>query len=158
MSQSLGHVPNILLADDDQDDCLLFEEALHDAALTIRLSIVHNGEQLMLKLKEGRDLPDLIFLDLNMPRKNGFECLSEIKQNVSLVKIPVVIFSTSFEPNVVELLYSKGAHYYICKPNEYPQLVQVVYNAITMSLQNAGVRIPVEEFVLSPESCLNEKK
>ena len=72
---------NILLADDDQDDCLLFKEALDELAITVQLTAVQNGEELMQLLNKAEILPDLMFLDLNMPRKNGMECLFAIKQS-----------------------------------------------------------------------------
>src|SRR6185295_4050117 len=97
---------NILLADDDTDDCIFFKAAVKEFSMATTLSTVHDGEQLMeLLTKEGNELPDVLFLDLNMPRKNGFECLSEIKQNKNLEHLPVIMFSTSFEQEVVNLLY-----------------------------------------------------
>ena len=83
---------NILLADDDADDCLFFTEALTGSPLSTHLTTVPDGEHLMQLLSnEKYELPDVLFLDLNMPRKNGFECLSEIKQNSKLNMLSVVI-------------------------------------------------------------------
>ena len=149
---------HILLADDDNDDCLLFKDALDELPLSAQLTTVRNGEQLMQLLNTKAQLPDLLFLDLNMPRKNGFECLSEIKQNEKLKQLPVIIFSTSFEPDIVNLLYKNGAQYYICKPNEYSQLLKVIYHAITITSRGNLSQPTKEEFVLSPESCYNESK
>jgi CheY-like chemotaxis protein len=105
----------------------------------------------------------VLFLDLNMPRKNGFECLTEIKQNVKLRQLPVIIFSTSFEPQIVDLVYNKGATYYVCKPNEYPKLVSVIHYAITVVTQPLTgegelYQPPMKDFVLLPETCYNESK
>ena len=109
----------IILADDDLDDCMFFEEALNEFPLSIHLSIIHNGEKLMQHLlNKSEILPDLLFLDLNMPRKNGFECLAEIKQNEKLKHLPVIIISTSMVKDVVNLLYKNGALYFIRKPGE----------------------------------------
>jgi CheY-like chemotaxis protein len=148
---------SILLADDDTDDCLLFTDALKDLPLATQLTTVRHGEELMSLLRATKEVPDLLFLDLNMPRKNGFECLTEIKQSEKLRTIPVIIFSTSFEPDIVNLLHKNGARHYICKPNTFEQLVEVIHRAITVTLQeNHLSHIPREEFVLSPESCFNE--
>ncbi|HMJ69024.1 MAG TPA: response regulator [Cyclobacteriaceae bacterium] len=147
---------NILLADDDNDDCLLFTDALNDMPLVTQLTTVRHGEELMLHLHAKEELPDLLFLDLNMPRKNGFECLIEIKQSEKLSAIPVIIFSTSFEPDIVKRLYRNGARYYICKPNAFDHLVILIHRAITVTLQENHFQIPMEKFVLSPESCFNE--
>lgn len=149
---------HILLADDDKDDCILFKDALDELPLSAQLTTVRNGEQLMQILNSKAQLPDLIFLDLNMPRKNGFECLSEIKQNEKLKQLPVIIFSTSFETEIVNLLYKNGAQHYICKPNEYAQLLKVIHHVITITSQLNLSQPPKEEFVLLPESCYNESK
>ena len=87
---------HILLADDDKDDCMLFKDALEELPLSTSLAIVHNGEQLMHFLNtQMATPPNVLFLDLNMPRKNGLECLTEIKLNKNLAQLPVIIFSTS---------------------------------------------------------------
>jgi CheY-like chemotaxis protein len=87
----------ILLADDDTDDRFFFEKALNELSLNTHLTTVHGGEQLMEYLLENtKNLPDVLFLDLSMPRKNGIECLSEIKENKQLEAVPVIMFSTSF--------------------------------------------------------------
>ncbi len=84
---------NVLLADDDTDDCRFFELALNELALNTELTIVHNGEQLMSYLTdESNKIPDVLFLDLNMPRKNGFECLLEIKLNKKIGNIPIIVY------------------------------------------------------------------
>ena len=92
---------NILLADDDIDDCVFFKAAVDEFSLSTHLTSVHDGEQLMqLLTNESNELPHILFLDLNMPRKNGFECLSEIKLSKKLKQLPVIMFSTSFEQEV----------------------------------------------------------
>jgi len=84
---------NLLLADDDWDDCALFREALEELPIAAKLNIVHDGVQLMQLLHQNeRILPDVLYLDLNMPRKNGFACLAEIKHNKRLSQLPVIIF------------------------------------------------------------------
>ena len=96
---------NILLADDDIDDCSFFEAALTELQLPTSLTTVHDGEQLMRHLEDEKNTPtDILFLDINMPRKNGFECLAEIQQIKRLQLLPVFVFSTSFEISVVNLL------------------------------------------------------
>jgi CheY-like chemotaxis protein len=94
---------NILLADDDKADCLLFKDALEELPINAFLTIVENGEQVIEVLTNAKNnLPDVLFLDLNMPRKNGFATLGEIKRNSELYKLPIVIFSTSSEVDTVK--------------------------------------------------------
>src|SRR5690606_10062456 len=115
-------IKNLLLADDDVDDCLFFKEALDELQLAVKLITAKDGEALMNLLGELSNLPDALFLDLNMPRKNGFDCLMEIKKNEKFELIPVVIFSTSYDNDVVHKLYGAGAHYYIRKPGEFSNI------------------------------------
>ncbi|MEO6252052.1 MAG: response regulator [Ferruginibacter sp.] len=128
---------NILLADDDTDDCQFFKEAITEFIPATNFTVVNDGEQLMhLLINETGKLPDVLFLDLNMPRKDGFECLKEIKQNKRLKDLPVVILSTSSEYTHINNLFKNGADVYICKPGSFEQLVQVIHHALPMATEN----------------------
>jgi len=128
---------SILLADDDRDDCRFFKDAITGFISPDNFTAVHDGEQLMqLLTNETNKLPDILFLDLNMPRKNGFECLSEIKQNKKLKHLPVVILSTSSIREQMSILFKAGADVYICKPGNFSQLVQVIQHALPMAAEN----------------------
>lgn len=117
---------HILLADDDLDDCMLFEDVLRELYNQPRLSVVNDGRQLM-NFLEGADMfPDILFLDLNMPLKNGYECVKEIRQSKRLQKIPIVIFSTSAKPAAVEVLYEQGINLYIKKPDDFQALIYMI--------------------------------
>jgi CheY-like chemotaxis protein len=142
---------NILLADDDTDDCSFFKEAVEELLLSTQLTAVNDGEQLMqLLTNETNELPDVLFLDLNMPRKNGFECLSEIKGNQKLRQLPVIIFSTSFEQEVVNLLYKNGAQYFIRKPSEFSQFKKIIHQTfITLIIPQNILQPTRENFVLT---------
>lgn len=144
---------NILLADDDTDDCIFFQEALEEFIIPTQLTTVHDGEQLMKLLKKGtNELPTVLFLDLNMPRKNGFECLSEIKQSKKLKSLPVIIFSTSFEQEVVNLLYKNGAHYFIRKPSEFSQFKKIIQQTLALIMQGNITQPEQENFVLTVQN------
>lgn len=139
----------ILLADDDTDDCIFFKEALGEIQLSTGLTIVHDGEQLMqLFSNETIKLPHILFLDINMPRKNGFECLAEIKQNARLKELPVVIFSTSFEQEVVNSLYISGAQYFIRKPSDFLQFKRIIQHTLTLITQDHVSQPTRDDFVL----------
>ena len=146
LEMKLHPTRSVLLADDDEDDCSLFQEALNEIALSTQLTTVHNGEQLMQQLeKSTSELPDVVFLDLNMPRKNGFDCLTEIKQNKKLTQLDVIIISTSFQQEVADLLYKNGARYFIRKPNDFQDLKKIINQALTI----INVRSTIETFVLT---------
>ena len=140
---------DLLLADDDQDDCLFFQEALEDLGISANLVTVHDGVELMeLIRKSSESLPDLLFLDLNMPRKSGYDCLSEIKLIDKLNKLPIIIFSTSLELGVVEALYDMGASLYIRKPGEFTALKRVISEAFFRTMEDNFKRPTREEFIL----------
>jgi len=141
----------LLLADDDNDDCLFFEEALEELPISVQLTTVNDGEQLMQHLEEEADtLPSVLFLDLNMPRKNGFECLVQIKSDERLKALPVIIYSTSFDPETIDLLYDHGAQHFIRKPSEFKQLKQVIHNALILIAKSITKQQDKEKFVLQP--------
>jgi CheY-like chemotaxis protein len=127
---------HILLADDDEDDRFFFDLVLKGLAIETRLSTVEDGESLMNYLSENSNqLPDVLFLDLNMPRKNGSECLVEIKHNEKLKDLPVIIYSTSLHEDVADLLYKNGAHYYVRK-TDMVELQKVLQYVLTLMIEN----------------------
>ena len=144
---------NILLADDDTDDCIFIQQALHELILPTFLTAVHDGEQLMQFLNdEKNELPNILFLDLNMPRKNGFECLSEIKLSEKFKLLPVIVFSTSFEQEVVNMLYQNGAQYFIRKPSEFSQFKKIIQQSLTLVAQGDISQPTKENFVLTVQN------
>jgi CheY-like chemotaxis protein len=130
-------VLKILLADDDIDDCLFFEEALNELTLKTHLATVRDGEQLMNYLyKHLKNPPDVLFLDLSMPKKSGFECLAEIKEHLTLQDIPVFMFSTAYkrdmyyEQSMIQMLYNIGANDFIRKPTNFDLLKDTILQSL----------------------------
>ena len=120
----------ILMADDDQEDCLLARIAFEESAMEGEIRFVENGEELLDYLRNGEPLPDLVFLDLNMPRMDGREALREIKSDQGLRDIPVVILTTSRNEKDVKLCLDAGACDFKTKPVEFEQWIEVIVNAI----------------------------
>lgn len=124
----------ILVADDDEDDRLLTEEAFEDSRLRNPVHFVVDGVDLMDYLRRNGNhahrnedpLPGLILLDLNMPRKNGFDALEEIRDDAVFRTIPVIVLTTSDEDADVLRTYRLGANTYITKPVSLDGLVRVV--------------------------------
>ncbi len=122
---------HILLADDDEGDRLLFTEALSELQSESIVHTVNNGIALMEWLSmDDIHLPDLIFLDLNMPRKDGLSCLKEIKSDEDLKIIFVAIYSTSDTDKDRREAFEHGANAYIAKPNNFDDLKQVLEKTI----------------------------
>lgn len=140
---------SIFLADDDQDDCLLFKDALKEVCQETELVTAHDGMELMKKLDESvPPPPDVIFLDLNMPKKNGFECLNEIRDTTRFKNIPVVIFSTSSSDLSINKSYDFGANHYICKPGSFVQLKLVIKNILSINWNENMPASGKDKFVL----------
>ena len=113
---------NILLIDDDEDDQLFFIDAIQSICPTLSCETALNGQIALDNLKINIALPDIIFLDLNMPVMNGFEFLVHINKEDKLNKIPVGIFSTSGNMREKELAKELGARFFLTKPNDFQDL------------------------------------
>ncbi|GAB3517950.1 response regulator [Emticicia fontis] len=116
----------VLLAEDDEDDQFFFSDALSELPFPTELTIVSNGKAAVEKLHEAVSKPDIIFLDLNMPKMNGKECLKQIRTNKSYKSIPCIILSTSSAHAEIEETYYAGANLYVLKPNEGSNLLKLV--------------------------------
>ncbi len=122
---------NILLADDDESDRFLFKEAFEEMKVKTNVYTVNDGLQLMEYLsQENVPLPHLLFLDLNMPRKNGLECLKEIRSIEKLKDISIAIYSTSASEKDIEETFLFGANVYIQKPSDFSELKHVLHKAV----------------------------
>jgi len=137
----------IIIAEDDPDDRMLIREALTEANITGDLRFVNDGEALMDLLAQDDAAsmtqsvkPELILLDLNMPRKDGWQVLREIKANTELCYIPVVILTTSNQQEDVQRSYELGGSGFITKPGSYGELVQALRNMHQYWFQT--VRLP----------------
>ncbi len=125
----------IMIADDDPDDRLLAKEAFLENHLENQLYFTEDGEDLMDYLHRRNQykgkthpLPDLILLDLNMPKKDGREVLTEIKSDPQLKRIPVVVLTTSKSEEDIVRTYDLGVNSFITKPVTFEALVEVVKN------------------------------
>lgn len=110
-------ITHIILAEDDIDDQNIFQIALQEIDSTISTEFVSNGKELLNLLQTSK--PDLLFLDLDMPYKNGLECLIEMKNEPELEKIPVIVFSSTTKPSNIQTAYEMGAHLFFIKPPVY---------------------------------------
>lgn len=127
---------NICLADDDEDDRLFFTDAFDELKINTKVSTFNDGVALMNYLNnENSVLPSVLFLDLNMPKKNGVECLLEIKKNEKLSDIAIAIYSTSSSEEHIEETFINGANIYIKKPNDFEDLKKILAEVVTINWQ-----------------------
>jgi len=139
----------ILLADDDKDDRFFFQQAISQIDKEARLTTVNDGEKLMLWFLDNMDnLPDILFLDLNMPRLNGFTCLEQIRQNRKLSHLFVAIYSTSTSPQDIKEAFDKGANIFINKPNSFEDLRNVIRKVLDLDLAEYADHVQPDKFVL----------
>lgn len=126
----------IILADDDEDDRLFFTDAFNELKISTKVQTCNDGVELMNYLKkEDSVLPNVLFLDLNMPMKNGIECLDEIKADKRFDDIIIAIYSTSSSEEHIEETFVKGANIYIKKPNDFNELKKVLSYVVTLNWQ-----------------------
>jgi CheY-like chemotaxis protein len=128
----------IFLADDDEDDCILFQDALNEIGRKNELVISKDGVELMNTLNEKvPPPPQVLFLDLNMPRKSGFECLKEIKEEEKFKDIPVVVFSTSRDKSYMDKTFQDGANFYALKPASFEELKKLIEEVLSIDFINS---------------------
>jgi len=124
-----NQIKHLIIADDDEDDQMLLKEAIHEYSADIQYTPIHDGRQLMNFLKKG-NVPELLLLDLNMPYKNGMECLIEIRSTESLKHLPVIILSTSRNVRDIELCFTHGANLFFTKPCSFLALKELVHSIL----------------------------
>lgn len=128
----------ILLVDDDEDDRIFFQEALEALGNPVQFKMAEHGMEAIQLLEQYPDLRlDAIFLDLNMPVMDGHECLKILRSNPKYDDIKIIIFSTSYNPEVATILQEDGANHYLRKPSNYLSLIDAIKTAL--STINDGV-------------------
>ncbi|WP_417941687.1 response regulator [Flavobacterium sp. RS13.1] len=127
----------IFYTDDDEDDLSIFADAVESLQKEVVLQTYTGGEKLLAAIYNPPPTPNVVFLDLNMPGKNGFEVLSELRNNHLKTKnIPVIIFSTSNEPGIIEKCRVLGANLFITKPVLMKDIVDSINHALEIDWEN----------------------
>lgn len=129
-------VKYIYIADDDQDDRTFFTDAILELDPSVVIKEAHDGMQLMeILYGVSHRLPDVIFLDINMPKMNGLDCLKEIRQHAGDVsQVMVIMLSTSDDPANIDRALELGATFYAVKPSSYDQLKLFLEDVLKMDL------------------------
>jgi CheY-like chemotaxis protein len=129
----------LFIIDDDEDDQLFLHEAVNDLKIPIECHYANNGESALKQLKEETiPVPDFIFLDLNMPRLNGKECLVEIKKLSRYAHVPIIIYSTSSHHKDIQEIMQSGASYFLTKPTRISELCDKLQDIFSIDWQEAG--------------------
>jgi len=137
---------NLLLAEDDDDDYLIFEIALEKTKFLYKLSRAQDGEILLRLLSEN--IPDILFLDLQMPRKDGHQCILEIRANSRYDSLPVVVYSSRSDPNNIERCYRAGSNFFTIKPDSVNDLTAVLNHLLSIDWKSHLYYPTTSDFVL----------
>jgi CheY-like chemotaxis protein len=140
---------NIVLAEDDQDDRLLFQNVFNHVKIDHTLHMCEDGLALMDYLADAHEKPDIIFLDLTMPGKSGMECLRDIRKNEKLNDVTVAIYSTSSVATTIEESFILGANAYIKKPSEFDDLKKILTEIIYINWQYVTNGFNKEHFMIN---------
>ena len=141
---------NLLLADDDSDDCLFFEEAFTELAPGSTILVKKDGEEVLNYLFHPQSiLPDIIFLDLNIPFIDGVKCLEEIRKNNKLANIFIVMNTTTASHKEIDLSYDKGANLFLIKPNSFLELKKSIEAIINLDFQEMILNRRRDQFVFN---------
>jgi len=137
--KNIGKPVEILLVEDNKGDVGLIEEVFEEAKIKNNIHVAEDGEEAVLYLRgEGKFIgarrPDLILLDLNLPKKDGREVLKEIKENINLKNIPVIILTSSSAENDIARAYELHANAYVTKPLDFNQFLMVVESIVNFWL------------------------
>ncbi len=144
----------LLLADDDEDDRFFFAKALNQLTISTTLITVNDGEKLINHLiKTATQPPDILFLDINMPRKKGSDCLIEIKADKRIQPFPIIIYSTYLSDKMIYELYEGGAHYCLQK-TELSILNKSLRYLLGLFVENKFSRPDKEHFIIDLQKIL----
>jgi CheY-like chemotaxis protein len=139
----------ITLADDDEDDRLFFTDAFEELKINTVVNTVNNGKELLNFLNHPDTvLPNIIFLDLNMPILNGIDCLKEIKLNDKFRDIAIAIYSTSSSDQDIENTFVLGANIYIKKPSNFNDLKKILSDVVIINWQYHTSGLNKDNFLL----------
>ena len=139
-------VINIVLAEDDIDDVLIFKLALKELQTAVKLNHVDNGDKLLALLQQL--LPDIIFLDIDLPRKDGLACVIDIRKNSAFDNVPVVLISGYSFYKYIESGFAGGANYYLIKTSSVAQLASSLKRIFSIDWKKVMYYPPINEFVI----------
>jgi DNA-binding NtrC family response regulator len=145
---------NILIAEDDWDDALMLTEALQDNLPSCNCIYKTDGNSALRSIKTEAT-PDIVFLDLNLPLKNGIHCLKDIHHRNLLPTTPVIIFSTSQNIKDIKVADEYGAAFYIVKPSSFKELNKIISRAIELLGRPNGEKLNKSDFVLREKRTFN---
>lgn len=144
--QDLPEILNVVLAEDDPDDLVIFQLAIDSLPLDIHLTHEDDGEKLLALLR--RYIPDIIFLDINLPQKNGINCISEIRKDTRLDNVPVIMYTAHTHEKFIGDSFSGGANFYLLKSNSVSELARRLGLVFSVKWKKFSYYPPKSQFVI----------
>ena len=140
---------HVLLAEDDDDDYFIFSMAIKELTFKVILSRAENGDILLRLLDENR--PDVLFLDLLMPCKDGKQCLREIRANKKFDSLPIVVYTSLHDLESIEFTYREGSNLFVIKPSTLTEIKEVLQKVFTIDWKKLLYFPPISKFVINPQ-------
>ena len=141
-----AYATDVLIAEDDDDDYLIFSHAIDELSVTVILRRVENGEILLRVLDEKH--PDILFMDILMPCRDGRQCLREIRANKKYDTLPIIVYSSLKDLREIELCYREGANLYMIKPDSFSGLKSILEKILSIDWKKALYYPPLSQFVI----------
>jgi CheY-like chemotaxis protein len=141
---------NVLIAEDDDDDYFIFSLAISETSFTVILKRAEDGEILMKLLQQ--ELPDILFLDILMPCKDGRQCLLDIRSDRRYDKLPIIVYTSLDDLETVEYCYRQGSNLLTIKPNSVEDLKDVVQRVLSIDWKKTMYFPPKSEFVIGRDA------
>jgi len=148
MEMSTYNPPHLMLAEDDDDDYLVFSMAVKELSVAVLLTRAQDGEALMKLLSEKH--PDLLFLDLLMPCKDGRQCIKEIRANPQYDSLPIIVYSSLRDLKEIEYCYREGTNLYTVKPSTISELKSILERILTIDWKKMLYYPAFSNFVINP--------
>lgn len=140
---------HILLAEDDDEDYLVFSLAIDELSFAVVLTRAENGEVLLKLLDEKH--PDILFLDILMPCKDGRQCLREIRSNRKFDSLPIIVYTSLTDLKEIEFCYREGSNLYAIKPSSLQELKTILSRILSIDWKKLLYFPPKSEFVINPQ-------
>jgi CheY-like chemotaxis protein len=137
---------DIILAEDDLDDVLIFEMALKEAEIPVDMRHAVNGEVLFELLEES--IPDTLFLDIHMPCRDGLSCIAELRKDRKYDRLPIIMITSNNTDRAIERAYRSGANLYLTKAETIKQLAQKLKTVFSIDWKNFMHYPPLDNFVI----------
>jgi CheY-like chemotaxis protein len=137
---------NVLLADDDHEDFLIFSIAVKETRFAVALTHVSDGELLLKQLELL--IPDILFLDLNMPLKDGRQCLKEIRQHARYDALPIIVYSAFNDVASIEYCFREGGSLYAAKPSKIGDLTRMLHHVFSIDWKPGPLQRKRSDFVI----------